>query len=170
MKPANRIKIVIFIIGIVLFLFLVILFFFFDYFQDEDRDYGLNREMLGLAHKVRVYKQEHGKYPATITAVQPTDTLCVFMLYPKCTKVYYQLYNNGNNFHLAMKSFTWVYLWYDDRLCYDPDRNNFLPKLITQPTWYFCAASPNENSPHTFPVYRNDKKIFPHPEDWPVIQ
>jgi hypothetical protein len=140
-------------------------FWFFDHSLNEDRDYALNGEMLKLVKELDSYKKQHGQYPQSVLQIRSSDNLCVTYIYTKCQQVHYKPIKNFQDFRLAMKSFTWVILWYRHDACFDNS-----PSQDSNPiaVYFFCAASP-EGKPHTFPEYRKDKKIFDTPSEWPVL-
>ena len=163
---------------VILLLIVVIPFTIYDYFLNEDRDYALNKEMFSLAHPLDAYKKQHSAYPSSILEVRNSDNLCVTYIYPKCQKVYYKPINNKQDFRLALHSFTWVVLWYRPGACIDSNQRQLSQQESQQlqekygTYYYFCAASPEGSKPvsnASLPIYREDKKIFDNPNEWPVL-
>lgn len=164
---------------VVIFLILASLaFFVIDQFIDEERDYALNKEMFTLVRELDAYKKKHGVYPRRISEIRQTDNLCVDNIYRKCQKVYYNPVHNQQDFRLALHSFTWVILWYRADACTDADNYRLSPEENDQiqkkygGIYYFCAAAPEGSklAPNgSFPVYRQDRKIFDNPTEWPVL-
>jgi hypothetical protein len=166
------------ILAVTFLIIISLAFIVIDKFANEDRDYALNKEMFSLVHELDGYKKQHGVYPQSISEIRNTDNLCVNYIYQKCHKVHYNPIDNKQDFRLALHSFTWVVLWYRPGACVDIDNHQLTSKESEQlqkkygTYYYFCAAAPEGSKPTpnaSFPIYREDKKIFDNPKEWPVL-
>lgn len=148
--------------------------FILDKFTNEDRDYALQKKVFALVRDLDSYKQKHGTYPASLSEAGLPTKLCVFTVYQKCREVEYKPINKNTDFRMAMKSFTWVILWYRKDYCIDvenhPTQNTDELYKKNGALYYFCAASAKgSREENSFPVYRNSKPVFDKPEEWPIL-
>lgn len=152
------------IISLIVLIVLFISFKTVDAYLTEDRDYDLNAEMVLLVHDIDEFKKQHGEYPKSILEVRESEELCVRRIYSTCRKVFYKPLENGQDFRLALHSFSDLILWYKRGVCLDEHEPGA--------GYWFCAAYPEGSTPGpnpSFPVYREDKEIFENPDEWPVL-
>lgn len=160
---------------------LALLMYFLLLFVDdvESQDYELNQKMHSVAQDLYSYKQKNGIYPDSLKSVISTDELCIKKIFTRCTTLRYKVSHDKQTFKMAMKSFSWPILFYDPDFTLPPldgkkltqdDYKRLQEKYGT--TCTFCMAS-EENTEKKYQyqiIYRKDSKIFPNPEEWPVIE
>lgn len=158
-----------------------ILVFIVDKFANEDRNYKLSDEMHTLARELKQYKQEHGKYPESITMIRSSDNLCVKYFYTKCRKVYYKPSQDFQDFRMAMYSFSWPILFYHPQISMTTDELSKLPKeeqdmryKLYEIICFFCISYPPgrkdlQGTDTATPIYRETAPIFINPNEWPEL-
>ncbi|HVZ66960.1 MAG TPA: hypothetical protein VG917_01740 [Patescibacteria group bacterium] len=173
-----------------LFLILVVGYFvykFIDPLYNETRTWNLiDVQMAQLGKEVKDYKSIHGKYPTTLSEIRPSESICtdwyvIFtpIKYQKCVKVSYEVRPDLQDFRMAAIVDTGTVAYYHPEICMTWQEYQKLSKeeaarrikkygsIHTSCQAY--AEGTKVTKPSSIPVYREDKKIFSNPSEWPRL-
>lgn len=153
--------------------------FFLDGFANEDRDYALFGQVHVLAGELKRYKQEHGNYPETLSAIRSSENLCVHHFYTKCRKVHYKPSADLQDFRMALRAFSWPILFYHPQISMTVEESSNIPQAEKDALMeeygvicFICMAVEQGQaslSSSSTPVYRETPPIFSNPEEWPAL-